>query len=167
MDSEKEIRHWRKRRFGVILKKDPIPVQKEVKHFAKRSKEGKLLEIMEKNKRDEENTREDIVSLQRSRKIKVNLTEDQKKLFQKWSHVYCWCYNRALEIVKAKQKDFKTWEDLKMYMLDEERLSETTKEEQEMLGPYTPYDLKTASIHEMFSKWGSTMESLGTRIQTT
>ena len=76
------------------------------------------------------------------------------------------CYNRALQIFQENSENpekFKEWETLKMYMFKEERLSEQSEEEQEMLGPCTPYDLKTSAIHEMHSRWFSTRESLAAR----
>ena len=142
------------------------PTKKEVKFVSKRGKKLGPDEV------------------QRARKIEVSLTKEQKKIFQDWNSVYCYTYNRALEISQTKRfkkikiftqkpnpktgkRSFITgWKKLKTYVLDPGRLYDCEPFEQEMLWAEhkeIKYDLKTEACHEVYSRRGSTKESLAAR----
>jgi len=122
--------------------------------------------------------------VERARKIEVILTKEQKELFQQWCEVFCFTYNRALELFQTetfRNKDIYTekpskktgkyelisgWMKLKTYVLDPERLYDCDPYEQWILWQKHKEilsDLKVEACHEMYVRWFSTKESLAAK----
>jgi hypothetical protein len=70
--------------FEILQNSTRSTKKKEVKSVAKRGKKLKPNEV------------------ERARKIEVILTKEQKELFQQWCEVFCFTYNRALELFETR-----------------------------------------------------------------